>query len=128
MQDLTGRVVAFNKSAERILGLSADELAAGSSDRPLVPLIREDGSPFPRHEHPSMVSMRTGEPQSGIAMGVGGPDGTVRWISINSCALTRPGESKPYAAVSSFADITESLATMEELHAARLRTSSAWRW
>jgi putative two-component system response regulator len=120
MQDRRGRVIAFNKSAERILGLSPEDLAEGSSHEPLVSLIHEDGSPFLCQDQPSIVSMRTGEPQSGVVMGVESPDGSVRWLSINSCALTHPGETKPYAAVSSFTDITESLATMEELHEARL--------
>ena len=46
MQDADGHLLAFNKSAQRILGLSADELAATSSYQPIVPLIHEDGSPF----------------------------------------------------------------------------------
>ena len=99
MQDATGRVVASNRSAERILGLTAEELAEGSSDQPNLVLIHEDGSPFPGHEHPTIVSMRTGEPQRGVVMGVEGPEGAIRWISVNSRALTHPGETEPYAAV-----------------------------
>ena len=128
MQDANGHVLAFNKSAERILGLSAEQLAASSSDRPLVPLIHEDGSPFLGHEHPTMVSMRTGEPQSGVVMGVESPDGSMRWISINSCALTRPGESEPYAAVASFTDITESRRRSKNSTQPGSRISGAWRW
>jgi putative two-component system response regulator len=120
MQDHRGRVIAFNRSAERVLGISPEDLAESSSHEPLVPLIHEDGSPFLCQDQPSMMSVRTGEPQSGVVMGVESPDGSVRWLSINSCALTHPGEARPYAAVSSFTDITESLETMEELHEARL--------
>ncbi len=120
MQDADGHLLAFNKSAERILGLSAAQLAASSSYQPVVRLIHEDGSPFLGHEHPTMVSLRTGEPQSRIVMGVESPDGSLRWVSINSCALRRPGESKPYAAVGSFADITAYRHTVDELQAARI--------
>jgi putative two-component system response regulator len=120
MQDATGRVVASNRSAERILGLTAEELAEGSSDQPNLVLIHEDGSPFPGHEHPTIVSMRTGEPQRGVVMGVEGPEGAIRWISVNSRALTHPGETEPYAAVVSFTEITELRETLEELHTARL--------
>jgi response regulator RpfG family c-di-GMP phosphodiesterase len=84
-----------------------------------VPMIREDGSPFPGEEHPTMVSVRTGEPQRDVVMGVESPDGLTRWISINSCALVRPDETEPYAAVSSFTDITELRSTLAELHDAR---------
>ena len=118
MRDLDGRVVTFNKSAERILGSVADELVERSGP-PLVPLIHEDGSPYPGHELPIMVSLRTGEPQRGIVMGVDDSDGPIRWISVNSCALFRPNESAPYAAVASFSEITELRDTLEELQDAR---------
>lgn len=120
MQDIAGRVVASNTSAERILGLSAEELVTSSADRPLLALIHEDGSPFLAHEHPAIVSVRTGEPQKGIVMGVEDTDGSTRWISINSSALVRPDEEAPYASVASFTDITEFRDTLEELHEARL--------
>jgi putative two-component system response regulator len=119
VQDLDGRVIAFNKSALHILGLEAERLPDGSSYKPLVPLIHEDGSPFEGHEHPSMVSLRTGEPQNGVIMGVQ-TAGETRWISINSRALCRPGEPTPYAAVGSFSDITAYRHTLTELHSARL--------
>jgi putative two-component system response regulator len=119
MQDREGRILAFNKSAERILGLSAEEMLEGNSHKPLVPLIREDGSPFLGHEHPTMVSIRTGEPQREVVMGVDGPGPSTRWISINSCALFGPDEIEPYAGVCSFTDITELRNTLAELHEAR---------
>jgi PAS domain S-box-containing protein len=120
MQDADGRVIAFNKSAERIFGLPADQLIKSSSDQPQVSLIHEDGSPFLGHEHPTIVSMRTGEAQQNVIMGVESPDGPVRWISINSSALRRPGENEPYASVASCADITPYRDTLAELHEARL--------
>jgi putative two-component system response regulator len=119
MQDRDGGILAFNKSAERILGLSEAQLVGGSSYGSSVPLIHEDGSPFLGDEHPTMVSVRTGEPQREVVMGVESPDGPTRWISINSCALVRPDEQEPYAAVSSFTDITELRSTLAELHEAR---------
>jgi putative two-component system response regulator len=115
-----GHIVAFNKSALRILGVSAEDLRNGSSHRPLMPLIHEDGSPFLADEHPTMVSLRTGEPQTGVVLGLELADGTTRWCSINSRALRHPGEDKPYAAVGSFTDITPHRTTLEELNAARL--------
>jgi putative two-component system response regulator len=120
VQSPDGRVVAFNKSALRILAVSAEQLTTGSSHEPLMPLIHEDGSPFLGHEHPSMVSLRTGEPQIGVVMGLKPPDGSTRWISINSRVLRRPGEREPYAAVGSFTDITGHRCALQEVNAARL--------
>jgi putative two-component system response regulator len=120
VQDADGRVLAFNRSSERILGVSADQLSLASAERPLLELIREDGSPFLPDQHPTMISVRTGAPQTGVVQGLRAPDGSMRWISINSAPLYRPGERKPYAAVGSFVDITEQRETLKKLHAARV--------
>jgi len=120
MQDRDGRVIAFNKSAERLLGLRADQIAGSSSQQPPVELIHEDGSPYLSHEHPTMVCLRTGEPQTAQVAGFVYPDGSIRWMSGNAAPLYRPGESEPYAVLCAFADITSHRLTLEELHAARL--------
>jgi putative two-component system response regulator len=117
MRDVHGRVRASNKSAEHLLGLSSEQFTQSTS---LPPLIHEDGSPFLEDEYPAIVSMRTGEPQMGIIMGVERPGDRVRWLSVNSSALLNPDEERPYAAVVSFTDITELRSTLEELQAARL--------
>lgn len=120
VHDPHGEIVALNGSATRILGLDADELRGASSFRPLLPVIHEDGSPFAGEDHPGIVSLRTGEAQDGVVMGVVQRDGATRWLSANSRPLVRPGEAKPYAAVASFSDITEHRRTLEELEGARL--------
>jgi PAS domain S-box-containing protein len=120
MRGIDGRIVTSNRSAARILGVSVDELAESTSDRPLLTFVHEDGSPLLGHEHPTAVAIRTREPQTAIIMGVASPDGTVRWLSVNSAPLVRPGEREPYASVASFTDITELRHTLEALQAARL--------
>jgi PAS domain S-box-containing protein len=121
VQDPEGRVTAFNSQAQRILEVSAEQLSQASPAQPIAPLIREDGSPFSADELPTVMSLRTGEPQSDVVMGVKQRDGSVRWISVNSSALTRAGDSKPYAAVASFMDITELRETVRERDVARLK-------
>lgn len=107
LQDATGVIEACNASAETILGLTQDQMLGLTSVDPRWRAIHEDGSPFPGETHPAMVTLRTGEPLSNVIMGVHKPDGTLTWISINSQPLVRPGEAKPHAVVTSFADITE---------------------
>lgn len=55
--------------------------------------MHEDGSPFPGETHPASVSLRTGQPVTGVVMGVHHPDGRVVWISINTVPLQKPGAS-----------------------------------
>jgi putative two-component system response regulator len=120
MQAPDGRVLASNKSAERVLGLSTQELAAGFPDRPSWSLVHEDGAPLRIADYPTIISMRTGEPQRGVIVGIEGAAPATRWISVNSNPLTRPNETEPYAAVASFSDVTDLRATLAELQAARV--------
>ncbi len=120
IQTADGHAAAFNKSAQQILGVSAQELAAASTERPAVYLIHEDGSTFHADELPTMLTLRSGESHTDVVIGVKRPDGSIRWISVNSAPLYRTGQAKPYAAVGSFTDITAHRRTLDELNAARL--------
>jgi PAS domain S-box-containing protein len=114
-QAANGAITAVNPAAERIEGRSAEQMISHTSDNPQWRAIYEDGRPFPGELHPSMVTLRTGEPQSDVVMGIHKPDGALVWISINSQPLKSPGESKPYAVVTTFHDITERKKA-DELH------------
>jgi diguanylate cyclase (GGDEF)-like protein/PAS domain S-box-containing protein len=107
LQDAKGTIQACNTAAERILGLTADQIIGRTSIDPQWRAIYPDGSPFPGEIHPAMVTLRTGKPCANVLMGIYKPDGIVTWIAINSQPLFSPGETKPYAAVTSFSDITE---------------------
>jgi putative two-component system response regulator len=120
MQGRDGHVLASNKSAERVLGLSAQQLATGLHDRASWSLVHEDGSPLSAEEYPTMLSLSTGEPQRGVILGIDGDAPEPRWISVNSNPLVRPNETEPYAAVASFSDVTDLRASLAELQAARV--------
>ncbi|MBM7865973.1 PAS domain S-box protein [Heliobacterium gestii] len=107
VQERDGRIVSFNRKAETILGLTPDQLLGRSPYDPRWRAIREDGSPFPGEEHPSMVSLRTGKACHNVVMGVHKPNGEMSWILINAEPLYRPGEDLPYRVVATFTDITE---------------------
>jgi PAS domain S-box-containing protein len=102
-----GRLQASNVSAERILGLTAEQIAGRTTFDPRWRAIHENGAPFPGDTHPIAMTLRTGQPYANVIMGVHKPSGELTWISINSQPLFRRGARKPYAAVASFFDITE---------------------
>ncbi len=54
-----------------------------------------------------MYTLRTGEPQHNIVMGVHKPDGPLTWILINSQPIWNGDPTLPAAVVASFVDITE---------------------
>jgi PAS domain S-box-containing protein len=107
VQGADGAIYICNDAAEAILGLTRDEMMGRTSVDPRWRAIHEDGSPFPGETHPAMVTLATGEPCTGVVMGVYKRDGTLTWISINSRRLVRSGETDPYAVATSFVDITE---------------------
>lgn len=107
LQDADGVIRACNSSAERILGLSADQIMGLTSYDPRWRAIHEDGSPFPGEAHPTTITLRTGKPCRNVVMGVHKPDGTLTWISVNTQPLAREQRARPYAVVASFFDITE---------------------
>lgn len=102
-----GTIYACNAAAERILGLSADQIKGRTPYDPRWRAIHEDGSPFPGDTHPPIVTLRTGKPCFDVVMGIHKPDATLTWISINSQPLIRLNETTPYAVVASFEDITD---------------------
>ena len=107
VHDASGAIVAANEAAESTLGLSQDQLRGLTSLDPRWRAIHPDGSPFPGAEHPGMVSLRTGKPCDDVTMGICRTDGSRVWLSVNSRPLIKDGDAAPYAAVTSFVDLTE---------------------
>lgn len=107
VQSASGEITAINPAAERIEGRSAEQMVGRTSDDSWWVGIHEDGTPFPGECHPAMVALQTGEPQKNAVMGIRRPDGTRKWISINSQPLIAAEGERPYAVVTTFHDITE---------------------
>ena len=118
-QELDGRVSMCNAAAERILGLTREQMMTRIPSASPWWTVREDGSALPTDEHPSMVALRTGTPQRGVVIGVHKPDDSLCWVMVNAQPLVRPGEDTPSAVISSFTDIT----SLKEAEA-RLRHAS----
>jgi PAS domain S-box-containing protein len=83
-QDTEGRIVEVNPAAERILGLSRDQIMGRTSLDPCWKTLREDGSELPGEQHPAMITLRTGQPVRNTVMGVHLPTDEIRWIMVSS--------------------------------------------
>lgn len=105
VQDHTGEIISCNPAAERILGLSTDQMTGRTSMDPCWEATREDGSPFPGDAHPAMVALRTGQPQRGVIMSINQPSGERTLLSVNAEPLWSGGPT-PSAVVGTFVDIT----------------------
>ena len=122
-----GSIISCNPAAERILGITADQMTGRSSLDPDWSATRGDGSPFPGPEHPAMVALRTGAPVRGVVMGVGTSAGARRWILINAQPTGRGSSGLPTGVVCSFTDITDLRAKEAELTRARDAAEAAAR-
>ncbi len=107
-QDREGRIISANPAAERILGLTGDQLRNVTSMDPRWRAVDEKGVILPGEQHPAMVAIRTGEPVFGFVMGVQSPKfDTPRWILVNAMPQFQQGEVVPYQVHTTFEDITE---------------------
>ncbi len=107
LYEASGEILLANAAAERILGLTVEQMMGRTSFDPQWRTIHKDGTPFPGEDHPVTVSLQTGKPVRDTIMGVYKPDGALSWISINSQPLRHPDEARPHGVVVTFDDITE---------------------
>jgi len=107
LQNQRAEILVCNKSAERILGLTEDQMMGRTSLDPRWRAVHEDGSPFAGESHPAVISLRDGVSLSNVIMGVDKPSGERTWISIDSSPIFDEGVSKPTGVVVTFADVTE---------------------
>ncbi|MEJ2687331.1 MAG: PAS domain S-box protein [Gammaproteobacteria bacterium] len=107
IQDAAGAILHSNRSAQQLLGYSADELLQRSRLGRAWNVKRQDGSRWPTQQHPADLTLRTGEPSRNVVMGVDRPDGSEAWILMNTQPLFGSRMARPQQVVISFRDITE---------------------
>ncbi len=115
LQARDGTILTFNSAAAAVFGVDQMEMVGRSALGRDWSTIREDGTPWPPDEHPTMLAMRSGAPLFDVVMGVV-RDGVTRWLSINARPIVPPGETEAVAAVVSFTDQTDHFEAQRALH------------
>jgi PAS domain S-box-containing protein len=106
--DADGKIISVNPAAERILGLTFDQMLGKTSMDPRWQMIEEDGTPVPGNEHPAMIALRTGQVVGPLIRGVYHPDQDNHiWLRITATPLFLPGVTKPFQVYAVFENITE---------------------
>ncbi|NOT77380.1 MAG: PAS domain S-box protein [Bacteriovoracaceae bacterium] len=105
--DNDSQIIYFNQSAQKVLGLTTDQLKGKASKDPDWQAIRPDYSLFPANEHPAMCTIKTGLAQKNIKMGIYSSDGNTRWLNINTVKFETEFENRKTKVLVTFTDITE---------------------
>ena len=124
-----GRIVEWNPAAERVLGLSGDEMGGRTPVDPRWRAVRPDGAPWPGEDHPASRVLRTAQPVVAETMGVHRPDGSLVWLRV-SAQPTLDAANHLTGVVASFEDITTERAleaSLAESVAAAERTETQLR-
>jgi PAS domain S-box-containing protein len=108
LQERSGRILTWNKAAERVFGITAEDVLGRDPSSFDWKTIHRDGSKFTWAEHPSLHTLITGEPCRNVVMGVrNAVTEQLSWISINTSPLLKDGEFFPDGVVISFSDMTD---------------------
>ncbi len=107
-QSADGTITSANPAAERILGLTLDQMQGHTSIDPLWKAIHKDGSAFPGESHPAMETLRTRQAVHNAIMGIFNPSTEkYTWIKVSSIPKFQEGNESFIEVVTTFEDITE---------------------
>ncbi|MFO7543010.1 MAG: diguanylate cyclase [Thiobacillus sp.] len=107
-QNGQGAITAANPAAQRILGLSLDQMRGVTSVDPRWRAVQADGSPFPGDLHPAMIALRTGQTVCDVIMGVFNPNAQgPTWIKINAIPIRVSDLNDVSGVYTVFEDITK---------------------
>jgi PAS domain S-box-containing protein len=107
-KESNGKVISANPAAERILGLSIDQIQGKTWPFPGWRVIHEDGSKFPLETLPSDVALSTATAVENVVIGVISPKaGGCVWLKINAVPQFISGEDKPCQVILTLEDITD---------------------
>ena len=122
MLDANGHILTANKSAERLLGLTLQQMQGRNSLDPRWRSVYEDGSPMPGDQHAPQHVLRTKKSYNNQLMGIHKPDGQLIWLSVNAQPVLV--DDKLVGIVTSFFDVTITKKVKDELERQLLVTEA----
>jgi PAS domain S-box-containing protein len=121
-QRADGALVDINPSALKMFGLTREEFLGRTSFTPSWDVLREDGSPLPAEEHPSMLALKTGVAVKNVILAVRNHQiNRYIWMSVNAIPQFRAGDAAPYQATVTLHDITDLKQALEDVMRERNR-------
>ncbi|NRB64648.1 MAG: response regulator [Saprospiraceae bacterium] len=118
VHDVEGRVIDCNQSAERILGLSLEEMKTSLNQNESY-LTDRNGNLLNIQQYPVITTLKTGKNIHDSTIGIKIKDQSIRWLSVNTAILTLEGKSNIHGVLVTFSDISERIKVVNELDEAR---------
>ena len=115
IQDAKGILQSANKSAERLLAMGLDQMAAHGSTYVNPDLIYENGEAIPAERYPPMLALSTGLPQVNQLVGIKKENDSVVWLRVNSQPLINKDRNELTGVVSSFFEVTAEISAAEAI-------------
>ena len=109
LQAADGAIIEWNPAAERVLGLSSDELGGRMSTDTRWLATDAGGVPWPGDTHPAMEALSTARPVLGVLMGIRQPDGQERWLRVNANPVLG-ADGRAEHVLTAFSDVTAEVA------------------
>ncbi len=85
--DKKGKITYANHMAEKVLGLTKDEITRREFNAPKWKITDENGEPFPEKELPFVRVINSGKPAFDVVHRIEWPDGTGKTLSINGSPI-----------------------------------------
>lgn len=115
-QNRAGNIITANPAAEKILGLTIDQIQQIIDNKEDWNIIHPNGIPFLPEQYPFTQVIESGKAVQNIVMGILHPEKKTRlWILVNAEPEFKGSESKPYQVFISFTDITDQINSEKEL-------------
>jgi len=106
IQDAEGTIMMANREAERITGISIEEMRGKTISSMRLNYIHDDGSIMALDEHPVRVALGTGQSVKGFVMGIVHPhDHNTRWIKVSASPRLEAGSGKASQVYMTFYEI-----------------------
>ena len=115
VQDDAGRIITWNSSAERILGMTGEQLSGRTTVDSGWRAFDARGMAMPGEQHPISRARTSGESIDGEVMSVDRGDGNRVWLSVNARPMQRSDDPSAPAAVATFTDITQARLVAHEI-------------
>jgi diguanylate cyclase (GGDEF)-like protein/PAS domain S-box-containing protein len=113
--DARAHVASLNPAAEVLLGVTSSELVGRHIAAAPWSILNRDGTEMSDSERPSYLTIKSGQPLSGVISGFRRGDGELIWIEVNTSPLLG-ADGRVDGVVVSMQNVTARLAAEEGIH------------